>query len=1061
MARRRRRPSQPVPGIDPLDPSVPDPGSRPAPAPESQQAPPSPIPDADEAEIDAVDALPARNGDRSRILNPSLLDDEIQEPEASSPPPEPPQASGSALDQVIDEIIGGDTSPTTDPAQPAPPPAAEPVASAAPPEPAEAPAPAEPVAPSPPPEPVTPAEPAMPVGEAPAAPEPPSFDEEDLDLGPLRASSSPQAPGEALDHDSELWSQLGSDLDDAVDEEPPTLHDPSAPSPAEDQRPIDAPPPGAAPSPEPQADPLDVEEPAEQSLEEFLAGEDPDKPVRGVDLVDEEAVVNQVVDDTPELHMTSRRARLGGSNVLPLDLPEKKDEIDEINHALSAFADLQYGQTAFIRFSVRAIPDFKPQAKAWLKARKAGEDPDAAPDSVPARILGYLRWAGRATMYHLNEGMKPGTGGEPPQAPWSRGKNLTPLPASMVDEDEKQAWKDAAKKAQDTAHFEVAMRIGAFGSPDDADDLEVIVEQAASGFEAYTTPHQTIVWEQGNNVDAALGNMGARQPADVGMVLAATELGALAHLPDDLVHPHGVQVARSLFKHMAMPQPIVVEDPMNPPPGIIPIGEVNAGSEDAQVIGIDNAKLDQHMIIVGKTGSGKSEWMKWVLFGISKANYSQVVIDPHGQLSDEILNALIINCPERIKDVVYCDISNPDYPVALNPLDVSHIGQVESTVGSVIEMLGSPKVNLDKGGAPRAMVYAREALTALCHANLELEDPQTKCTLLDVMAFFVNKEFRHLVVEFCQNELIRQKYDFDTGPFEQMGEKQQLEHVQPIIRAFSELGNSEAFSAVFSSPENKLDFGRLIHGNKIIIVKLAQFAAGGQAELGSFVGSLILPWLLSSMDSWGRTKDPITGEQRGRGCRVLVDEAPTLMGPNSSVPETLAQSRKWDLGVLLAAQFLDQFDTNIINAALGNTNSKIALVQDPNNAGSIAKAIAGASNRIGPADIASLPNYHYYGNVLMPWGPSGPFSAKALYPINDKLSPEQIEIREQVIESSRQIVANSKERIRELSRKRLDDVMDALKTKLRERAETDYTPPPMFTDGDIGGDGDEFGGWGG
>jgi len=1106
--RRRRNVSQPVPTPEDMSPSDAS-AHRQQPPPEQGppvvQQPVLTVQDIDEADVGMVDSLPARKDLKQRILNPDLLSDEVDEAVSVEPkmtgslqePPAPeaghavepnlPMASAASssttsLEQMIDDIIGEeiDEAVTSDDAvvigeapetfddQVAP--GTEEASDSSIAFPAR---PDEEVFPEP-----------MEIRSdfsvtddsvpAPADEEAVVFDEEELLFDDPTYAPPPDTqmpapgmehavstPGEELGEDQELWDRLEAvEPELSFDEEPPDLFSGEYKKEAL-----------------PAVEGSDEEEQVSSSRKRKWQRRgspteaDADEPVmlRPGELEEQakERAMNLEEPEQPQgpgLYMATRRANLGGANHLPIDLPDSKDAIDEINHALAAFADLQYGQTGMIRWSLRQVPGFREEARGWLRARKSGNDPDAQKKGFLPSLIEHVKYALTYIFYSVNEVNSPGSM-EKPLSPWQRGKDLTPLPASQVDPEEKQAWKEAEEKARDTAHYEAVMRVAAFGAEEHKDDLDMIVEEAAAGLEVFSTPHQQIIWEQGAPLDTALGLMGARQPEEIGMILSAVEMGTLAHVPDDITNPHGVKVNRSYFKQMPLSNPIVVDDPLEPQGGIIPIGIQNPRSEDRQVIGLNNSQLDQHLIVTGKTGSGKSEWMKWIVFGVAKADYPMVLIDPHGQLSDEIMNALIMNCPDRIDDIVYCDISDSEHPVALNPLDINSMEEVESTVHSVIEMLGSPKVNIDKGGAPRAMVYAREALTALCHANLALEDPNTKCTMLDVMTFFSNPEFRHLVVEFCQNELIRQKYDFDTGPFEQMGEKQQLEHVQPIIRAFSELGNSEAFSMVFSSPENKLDFARLISGNKLVIVKLARFAAGGQAELGSFVGALVLPWLLSSMASWGRTKDPITGVQSGRGCRVLVDEAPTLMGAGSSVPQVLAEARKWDLGLLMAAQFLDQFDNSIIDAALANTASKVTMVQDPNKAGPITKAIAGASSKVQPADIANLPNYHFYGNILLPSGApgglaaSGPFTAACMPPINCNLDESALSSREQVIAQSQAQITNSRQAIVEQSRERVSKIMLSLRTQHQDRlTDDDYVPPPLF--GDDRAAGEDFG-WSG
>jgi len=786
-------------------------------------------------------------------------------------------------------------------------------------------------------------------------------------------------------------------------------------------------------------------------VEKFLSGQgvSPDDitqlaPAAKLELFDQIAAAEAGLgsgapaDAAPDIYMAARRAELGGPNEAPIEMNDPKEGMNEINLPLTAFNQLEYGQTGFITFSVRPWPGFRERANAWLKARKAGTDLDyAAKRPVHMKAWDAAKYGYQYLVVALQD---PRRGrAEKPTAPWRRMKELTPLPQSQVDPDEKQAWKDAADKASDTAHFEVTMRAGVFGVPENEEagaQMEMIIDDVTQGMAAFDTVHQAFAWEPGHAQDALLCNMGPDVPKEARLILASRELAMLAHPSDDSVRPNGIKVSRSSFKQLPMQNPVYIEDPYNPVNGAIPIGVMNAHSEDEAVIGMRNAELDKHMIIVGKTGSGKSEWLKWLVHGIIRDDYPLVLIDPHGQLAAEVLNSLVINAEDRWDDIAYIDIADEHHPVAMNPLDIKSYGEVDGTVDSVMQMLSSPKINLGASGAPRAVVYAKEAILALCHANISLEDPLTKCTLLDVLNFFQDPDFRRLVIECCKNPSVRQKYDPDIGLFEQMSEKMQIEHTQALTRAFSELANSSAFQAVFSSPENKLDFAKMIGANKIVIVKLARFGGGSSASLGAFVGSLVLPWLLSSMTHWGRKKDEITGEISGRGCRVLVDEAPTLMGPSSSVPETLAEARKWDLGLIMAAQFLDQFDASIIDAALVNTNSKISMVQDPNKAGPITKAIAGSSSRISAEDLASLPNYHFYGNVLIPTeigaSASGPFSAACLPMINHKLEERHLAAREKIIEKSRASVCNDAQMIADLSMRRKENIMDGLKNFLRE-----------------------------
>ena len=73
---------------------------------------------------------------------------------------------------------------------------------------------------------------------------------------------------------------------------------------------------------------------------------------------------------------------------------------------------------------------------------------------------------------------------------------------------------------------------------------------------------------------------------------------------------------------------------------------------------------ERHVWIVGKSGSGKST----LLFNLAMADICAgegvAVIDPHGDLAEDILDAIPRS---RINDVCYLDAGETEYPVGFNP----------------------------------------------------------------------------------------------------------------------------------------------------------------------------------------------------------------------------------------------------------------------------------------------------------------------------------------------------------------------------------------------------------
>ena len=84
------------------------------------------------------------------------------------------------------------------------------------------------------------------------------------------------------------------------------------------------------------------------------------------------------------------------------------------------------------------------------------------------------------------------------------------------------------------------------------------------------------------------------------------------------------------------------------------------------VFGIKRKDRRQHMYVLGKSGTGKSVLLHNLIIQNIKNGEGVCVIDPHGELAEEILELI----PEdRIKDVIYFNPADPDYHIGFNVLD--------------------------------------------------------------------------------------------------------------------------------------------------------------------------------------------------------------------------------------------------------------------------------------------------------------------------------------------------------------------------------------------------------
>ena len=90
------------------------------------------------------------------------------------------------------------------------------------------------------------------------------------------------------------------------------------------------------------------------------------------------------------------------------------------------------------------------------------------------------------------------------------------------------------------------------------------------------------------------------------------------------------------------------------------------------------------MVIIGKTGTGKSELLKQMILQDIKEGKGVAVIDPHGDLVED---TLLMMPPERAEDVILFDPSDTQRPLGLNMLEADTEQEKHYVVSSIIGLM--------------------------------------------------------------------------------------------------------------------------------------------------------------------------------------------------------------------------------------------------------------------------------------------------------------------------------------------------------------------------------------
>ncbi len=102
--------------------------------------------------------------------------------------------------------------------------------------------------------------------------------------------------------------------------------------------------------------------------------------------------------------------------------------------------------------------------------------------------------------------------------------------------------------------------------------------------------------------------------------------------------------------------------PVHPrPPGSIHLGQRSTWGGDVQDVTLSAEERRRHLFILGRTGTGKTSWLRHLVAQSLAAGEGLALFDPHGDLAEQLLDLVPRH---RFDDVVYLDAADSDSSVA-------------------------------------------------------------------------------------------------------------------------------------------------------------------------------------------------------------------------------------------------------------------------------------------------------------------------------------------------------------------------------------------------------------
>lgn len=422
-------------------------------------------------------------------------------------------------------------------------------------------------------------------------------------------------------------------------------------------------------------------------------------------------------------------------------------------------------------------------------------------------------------------------------------------------------------------------------------------------------------------------------------------------------------------------------------------------------IGLTADERRRHVYILGATGTGKSTMLLSMIKHDIEHNKGLCVIDPHGDLIEQILSVIP---KERIPDVVYFNPDDISYPMGINLLELTPglnledaLREKEFVAESIISVFN--KIYSEKYSGPRMEYILRNTI----HTAFTIPD----ATLFTVNKLLINTAFRKSVVGKLTDENLK---DFWKYEFEQAGDFQKVNMVLPITNKIGRFLFSPTAKRILEQGKSTINFDSIMNDGKILLCNLSKGKIG--EDNSSIFGVLIMAKIQLTALKRARMKP----EDR-KDFYLYVDEFQNFA--TSAFAQILSEARKYRLSATLAHQTTSQIeDASLVNVTLANTGTVICFrTANPEDEKMILPQFR---PHIDQGEIASLPSYHFYMR-LGALNPEEPFSGVTT-PVNIEFSQNRVD---EIIKSSRQLYTKKWVEEKQVSSREMIEELKKIATK--------------------------------
>jgi len=386
----------------------------------------------------------------------------------------------------------------------------------------------------------------------------------------------------------------------------------------------------------------------------------------------------------------------------------------------------------------------------------------------------------------------------------------------------------------------------------------------------------------------------------------------------------------------------------------------------------------RHMYVIGKTGTGKSEFLIEMIKQDIRAGHGVCVIDPHGELCEDVLHFVP---PERAEDVIYFDPSDTERPIGFNILECESDKEKFQITEGVINMMRKMYDPNNQGFVGPIFEHSiRNAMLSVMY--------EPGAGFIEVVRCVTDDNYVKTLLPKIKDPIVKRYW---TDEMAQTTQQTKSDSLGYIVSKFGKFITNRLMRNIIGQAKSGFNMREAMDTQKIVLINLSKGKLGEEGS--AFLGLLFVPKILGAAMS----RVDVAQEQR-KPFFFYVDEFQNFATPDFAT--ILSEARKYKLALTVANQFIGQMEDSVRKAVFGNVGTMVVLRTGVEDAKYLKEEMQGVFDE---NDIINQEKYHAYVKTIVNNEPVPPFSLDTTkdYAKHLEEKAKGAELAKKIIEMSR------------------------------------------------------------